>query len=203
MPKPFETMASYFSWIYSPVEDMASPEALGVLPYESSLTTLRKSFISYQLCEPALHRTTYLHIRQWCKSSCASMASFCDVILGGHLSSKYYGYCVQQVQRLQLVPLTDAATRDVSADIHCIDPLVSLRRWRGERVETAALRHNPMRMYLSHRSACLTYVHALSFESRTETNILIIYYYFICHPTIPDESNQTFIRHDDTVLFPG
>ena len=29
------------------------------------------------------------------------------------------------------------------------------------------------------------------------------YYYFICHPTIPDESNQTFIRHDDTVLLPG
>ena len=31
----------------------------------------------------------------------------------------------------------------------------------------------------------------------------MIYYYFICHPTFPDESNQTFIRHDDTVLLPG
>ena len=29
------------------------------------------------------------------------------------------------------------------------------------------------------------------------------YYYFFCHPTIPDESNQIFIRYDDTVLFPG
>ena len=26
---------------------------------------------------------------------------------------------------------------------------------------------------------------------------------FICHPTNPDESNQTFIPHDDTVLLPG
>lgn len=50
------------------------------------------------------------------------MALFCDVILGGHLSSKYYGYCVQQVQQVQHVPLTDAATRDVSADI-------ALTRW--------------------------------------------------------------------------
>ena len=29
------------------------------------------------------------------------------------------------------------------------------------------------------------------------------YYYFVCHPTISDESNQTFIRHDDIVLLPG
>ena len=33
-------------------------------------------------------------------------------------------------------------------------------------------------------------------------NASLNYCYFICHPTIPDESNQTFIRHDDTVLLP-
>ena len=28
------------------------------------------------------------------------------------------------------------------------------------------------------------------------------YFYFVCYPTIADESNQTFIRHDDAVLLP-
>ena len=72
--------------------------------------------VVYQLCEPALYRSTYLHTAV-VQELLRVHGAFCDVILGGHLSSKYYGYCVQQVQRLQLVPLTDAATRDVSADI--------------------------------------------------------------------------------------
>ena len=27
------------------------------------------------------------------------------------------------------------------------------------------------------------------------------YKYFVCHPTIADESNQTFIRHDDMLYY--
>ena len=62
----------------------------------------------------------------------------------------------------------------------------------GMSSQSAALRLLPL--YLKQRRR----------TSKSENNrgVHYYYYYLVCHPTMADESNQAFIRHDDAVLLP-
>ena len=141
----------------------------------------------------SLHRASHLACVYCCGVSCHGVLTLSH---GAPFVPHYATKCAAMFQGVPPYPMM---SRDVplcllmSHDVPCCPILshdVSLCLLMSHDVSLCLLmsRDVPFRLLMSHE---LPFI------------VSINYYYFVCHPTIPDESNQTFIRYNDIVLLPG